>query len=111
MQLNVFLDDQSYPIDVPQYILDEGRDFFDRMDHDMDHGWQMSRQWVDNPDRVRRCQIVADRLLTALHTGQEGTLMLMAGYILTRMPGITGVQIDTTGDMLATEMLMEQPDV
>ena len=36
------------------------------MDQDMDAGWQMSRDWVDNPSREQRCQIVADKLLTAL---------------------------------------------
>jgi len=34
---------------------------------------------------------------------------LMAGYILKRLPGVTGVRIDTAGEMLHTELLYEKP--
>ena len=30
----------------------------------------------------------------------------MAGYILTRLPGIEGVQIDTDGEIFNTELIM-----
>ncbi|MDE2089840.1 MAG: hypothetical protein KGJ12_07455 [Gammaproteobacteria bacterium] len=106
MVLNIILDEQSYSIDVPQYILAEAHEFFDKMDSDMDRGWQMSREWVERPDTINRCRIAADKLLTAMHTGKQETLMLMAGYILSRLPGVTSVRIDTHGDMLETEMLM-----
>jgi hypothetical protein len=36
-------------------------------------------------------------------------ITLMAGYILKRLPGVTGVRIDTGGEMLHTEMLYEKP--
>lgn len=110
MMLTVYVDDQSYPIDVPEYILEEGRDFFDKMDRDMDRGWQMSRQWIDHPEPLHRCQIAADRLLTALQTGQQPTLLMMAAYILTRHPGVTAVRVDTDGDMLAHEILTQTAD-
>lgn len=110
MLLTVYVDDQSYPIEVPAYILEEGAEFFAKMDRDMDRGWQMSRSWIDHPGPLQRCQIAADRLLTALHTGQQATLLLMAGYILTHHPGATGVRIDTAGDMLEHEILTAPPD-
>ena len=33
-------------------------------------------------------------------------LMLMAGYILSRLPGVTDVRIDTNGEMLETEFII-----
>jgi hypothetical protein len=33
----------------------------------------------------------------------------MAGFILKRLPGVTGVRIDTGGEMLHTEMIYEKP--
>ncbi len=65
----------------------------------------MSREFVERPDRLQRCQIVADRLLTSLTQGNEATAMLMAGYIALRMPGAIGVDIDATGEMQNTELL------
>ena len=104
MILNVYVDDRTFQVDVPQDVLDEGREFFARMDEDMDRGWQMSREFVDNPGALERCQIAADKLLTALHKDNRNLLLLMAGYILTRLPGVHGVTIDTTGEIQNTKL-------
>jgi hypothetical protein len=71
MILNVVIEEQIYPVDVPAEIVADGEEFFGKLDRDMDKGWQMSRDWVDNPDVEQRCQIVGDKMLTAmrrLHT-------------------------------------------
>lgn len=107
MQLKVLVDDAAYRLDVPDDMLFEADEFFDKMDRDMDRGWQMSREYVERPDPQQRCQIVADKLVTALMNGRKTTALLMAGYILTRSPGVTGVDVDTTGEMQNTELLFE----
>jgi hypothetical protein len=71
----------------------------------MDRGWQMSRQFVERPDPMQRCQIVADQLLTSIMQENQATAMLMAGYIALRMPGAVGVDIDTSGEMQNTQVL------
>jgi len=68
----------------------------------MDKGWQMSREWVDNPDKMQRCQIAADKLYSAINAENETMVTLMVGYIMTRMPNITSVDIDTNGEILET---------
>jgi hypothetical protein len=83
-------------------------DFFKKMDADMDRGWQMSRKWVDRPDDVQRCQIAADKILTAIETENEKLAALMAAYILRRIPSIDSVDIDISGDMTATELIMKE---
>ena len=108
MMLNVYVDDRTFQVDVPQELLDEANEFFTRMDRDMDQGWQMSREFVEQPSALNRCQIAADRMLTALHNDNRNLLLLMAGYILTRMPGVRGVDIDTAGEMLNTRLLMDE---
>lgn len=107
MRFNVMIDDQTYPFEVPQFILDEGEEYFAKLDRDMDQGYQMSRTWVDNPGRMQRCQIVADRILDAIHRDNEKLGIMMAAYILTRQPGVTGVRLSTEGDMLEHEFISE----
>jgi hypothetical protein len=107
MILNVVIEEQIYPIDVPAEIIADGEEFFAKLDHDMDQGWQMSRDWVDNPDLEQRCQIVGDKMLTAMHNDNKKLLMLLAAYILARVPGIRGIRIDTNGEMLESELVME----
>ena len=106
MILKVVIDDQVYPINVPDRIINEAGDFFSKIDKDMDNGWQMSRDWVDNPNQEQRCQIVGDKMLTAMHNDNEQLMVLLSAYVLARVPGATGLRIDTNGEMLETELVV-----
>ncbi len=110
MILNIYVDDSAYAIEVPTDMMQEGEEFFARMDRDMDRGWQMSRTYVERPNTVQRCQIAADKILTALHTGNQKLALLMAGYVLSRVPGVQGVRIDTNGEIFNTELIMGRTD-
>jgi hypothetical protein len=105
MRFKVVIDEQIYAIEVPDDLLQEAAEFHARLDRDMDRGWQMSRQFVERPDPMQRCQIVADKLLTSILQNNQATAMLMAGYIALRMPGAIGVDIDTAGEMQNTQLL------
>jgi hypothetical protein len=105
MRFKVIVGEQVYAVEVPEDLLREAGDFHARLDRDMDRGWQMSREFVAQPDRLQRCQIVADKLLTGIMQGNESTAMLMAGYIALHMPGAVGVDIDASGEMQNTELL------
>lgn len=105
MRFEVIVGEQVYAVEVPEELLSGAREFHDRLDRDMDRGWRMGREFVAHPDRLQRCQIVADKLLTSLSQGNEATAMLMASYIALRMPGATGVDVDAQGEMQNTEVL------
>jgi hypothetical protein len=109
MKLKVIVDERVYAIDVPAPMIAEAEEFFQKMDSDMDGGWQMGPEFIEHPDKQQRCQIAANKLLTALSSANETVATLMAGYILKRLPGVTGVGIDTSGEMLQTEMIYETP--
>ena len=102
MILNIRIEDQNYPVDVPDQIVNEAGDYFARLDRDMDRGWQMSRSWVDNPDLEQRCQIIADRILGAFEQENKKSLIMYAAYILSRMPEVKLVDISTSGEMQET---------
>ena len=103
MQLRITVDEQTRELPVPDELMRDAEEFFGKMDRDMDGGWQMSREFVDRPNRLQRCQIVAHKLLGALSTGNMSLATLMAGYIVARLPGVSGVDIDCTGEMQQTE--------
>ena len=111
MKLNIIVDGRTNALEVPDNLLLEAKDFFAKLDQDMDKGWQMSRDWVEKPDAEQRCQIAADRILTAIDTDNEKLLMMMAGYILHTMPGVKSINIDVTGDMNETDIIMEHESV
>lgn len=110
MELKVIVDDEEYSLNVPDAIVQGAGEFFDRMDSDMDGGWQMSRDWVEKPDLVQRLQIVGNKLLTALENENHDLGRMMAGYILSRAPEIDALVLDTAGEMQNTEVrFKEQP--
>ena len=109
MKLNVIVDQRMYSVDVPPAMLHDAEDFFRKMDQDMDRGWQMGPEFIENPDKVQRCQIAANKLLTSLSGANETMVTLMAGYIIKRLPGVTGIRIDTGGEMLNTEIIYDGP--
>lgn len=102
MLLKAIIDDQELSLEVPEQILEQGQPFFAKLDADMDQGWQMSREWIARPTQIERCQIVADKLLTALEKENDRLGMLMAGYLLSRLPGLETVTLDTHGEMQNT---------
>ncbi len=99
MILKIYIEENEHDIHVPDNILNEAKDYFDMIDKDMDQGYQMSRTWVDNPDLMQRCQIVGDRILTAIETDNKETGTLMAAYILSRVPNAYAMHLNNEGDM------------
>jgi hypothetical protein len=104
MKLNVYVGDNMIPIEVPDDMLADAEHIYAKMDKDMDRGWQMFRDWVDNLSKEQRCQVVADKLLTALENENQPSSMLMAGYIMTRMPEVSNLHISTDGDITQTQL-------
>ena len=98
MILNVVIDDKMLELNVPESFLQQAEDFFARMDADMDRGWQVNREWVEQPDRLLRTQIAADKLLTALENEDHKLGRLMAGYILARVPDIERLELNPAGE-------------
>ena len=64
MILKVQIDDQLLELNVPEAFVEQAKDFFSRMDADMDQGWQVDREWVEQPDQMLRGQIAANKLLS-----------------------------------------------
>ena len=105
MLFQIHIDERQLQINIPPYVLEDGGEFFDKMDQDMDKGWMMSREWVENPNLTQRCQIAADRIADSMHSENETLTYLMAGYILTRMQNVKEVHIDTEGDITETQFI------
>ena len=102
MKLRITIEDRTKDLEVPDQMISEAGGFFAKMDKDMDRGWQMGPDFVENPDSVQRCQIAAEKILQAVDTQNENLLLLMAGYILNQIPGVTAVDIDSSGDPQST---------
>jgi len=109
LKLHVYINDETVEVALAPALLEEAAEFFDRMDSDMDKGWQMGREWIEHPNQEQRCQIAADKLLAGIESGNEHLQELMAGYIVSRVPQIDAVRIDTSGEMQETRFFALEP--
>ena len=107
MHIDVYVEDQLIRVEIPAEVLERGGEYFNMMDKDMDKGWKMGPTYVENPDTTMRAQIAASKMLTAIDTENQNLLRLMAGYIVTRLPGTKAVRIATDGDLLNTEFITD----
>jgi hypothetical protein len=103
MQLNLIIDEWSMNLEIPDDYLQKMQGSFDRMDQDMDQGKRLGQQWVKKLDQQQRCQLAADKLLSALESNNEMKALLMGGYIVSRMPQVRQVVIDNNGEPQETQ--------
>lgn len=105
MKLTVFVEDNSHDFEIPDNLVKDAEDFFKKMDNDMDKGYQMSSQWIEKPNQLQRCQIAADKMMSAIHNENEKMFMLMAAYILKYKPATKEVHLDSTGDISSIDFI------
>ena len=87
---------------IKETIVSEAGPFFEKMDSDMNKGWQMSKSWLKIQNQFQKCQIVADRLFTSIHLNKKKTAIMMAAYIINQMPSVKVIDIDISGNMEET---------
>lgn len=107
MILEVYVENNMLKVEVPEQVLDEAGEFFAMMDRDMDRGWKLGPEYVEDPNPTQRAQIAADKMLTAIETENQRLLAMMAAYIVHKLPGVKAVKIATDGDPQASEFLID----
>lgn len=99
MRIKVLVDDKVEEFEIPDQLIEQGEEFFNNMDADMDKGWQMGHVWIERPTVLQRCQIVADKMMGAIHNENEKLFMMMGAYILKNKPLTDEIHLDSTGDI------------
>jgi hypothetical protein len=96
--LTVITGDDTRTIPVTLVMMEDAASIFQSMDRDMSRGGKLGRHFIESPTVIQRCQIAGGRLLTALHTQNQASMTLMAAYILSRLPGVKTVNLNTEGE-------------
>ncbi len=96
--LKIALEDEQRSIAVPGDMVADAAPLLQKMDDDMDHGWQIGRRFSESPGTIERCQVATDRLLSALHSDNQASITLMVCYILANLEGVASVTINSDGE-------------
>jgi len=86
MNFNITIDEESYTLEVSDEIMKELQGAIEDMDADFDKGARIGRYWIDAPSDEQRCQLAADKVVSAVHQQNVRMFYQMAAYILTKFP-------------------------
>ena len=95
MQFNITIDQSPFALEVADGVMHEAKEFIADMDAELDRGIQLGRHWLDTPSVEQKCQIAANKVVNAMHQENIRMVYLMAAYILTKMPDLKMVTVNS----------------
>ena len=84
------------------------REYLDKMDSDMDAGFELSGEVIDAPDSVQRAKFVAMHLVQALMDEHDGMVAAGCAYLANRLPDLKQVKVVQQGEDLLLDLIFDQ---
>ncbi len=95
MNFNITIDEESYTLEVSEKLMQELESAHRDMDSEYDKGIQLGRYWIDQPTLEQRCQLTADKVVSAIHQENIRLFYIMAAYILRQFPALKKVTVSS----------------
>ena len=95
MIFNITIDDESYTLEVKDELMQERQSVHDEMDAEYDRGIQLGRYWIETPTLEQRCQITANKVVSAIHQENIRQFYITASYILSKFPDLKRVTVSS----------------
>jgi len=95
MNFNITIDEESYTLEVKDELMQELKNIHKDMDAEYDKGLQLGRYWIEAPTLEQRCQLTADKVVSAIHQENVRQFYLMASYILSKFPNLKRVTVSS----------------
>lgn len=108
MQFNITIDQELFTLDIPEGVFVEAKTFITDMDAEFDRGLQLGRYWIDAPTDDQRCQVAANKIITALHQEDVRSFYLMAAYVLTKFPTLKMIIVDSNYEIDEIDIQLQE---
>ncbi len=95
MNFNITIDEESYTLEVSEKLMQELQSAHHDMDIEYDKGLQLGRYWIERPTLEQRCQLTADKVVSAIHQENIRLFYIMASYILRQFPALKKVTVSS----------------
>ncbi len=108
MNFNITIDEESYTLDVKEELMQELQSAHRDMDAEYDKGLQLGRYWIDTPTLEQRCQLTANKVVSAIHQENIRQFYLMASYILAKFPNLKQVTVSSDFEISDIDIELEE---
>ena len=85
--------------------------YLDRMDRNMDNGFDLDGQHLASPDLLARARFTATRLVQALAAGNDGLAAATCAYLALRLPELKQVRAQTKEGQTHIDLVFDKPHV
>lgn len=85
--------------------------YIDRMDSDMDRGFDLEGNYLKSPDPSARARFTAISLVQALEAGNDGLAAATCAYLALRLPELKQVQAKTQAGQLHIDLVFDKAHV
>ena len=107
--LTVVVNDQAViEYDRRKPLAAHQRLYIDRMDRDMDNGFQLDGQHLASPDPLARARFAATSLIQALEAGNDGLAAATCAYLALRLPELKQVRTETRNGQTHIDLVFDK---
>ncbi|MDH5425492.1 MAG: hypothetical protein OEY29_10880 [Gammaproteobacteria bacterium] len=108
-KLTVYINNESIvEYDRNKRLPGKQREYLDKMDSDMDGGFKLGDEQIDNPDNKARAKFVAMTLIHSIEANNEQMIVATCAYLASREPGLTEVRATAEGENMMMDLIYDQ---
>ena len=108
-KLTIFINNEAViEYDRAKPLPEKQQQYLDKMDVDMDSGFLLGDDQIDQPDDKDRAKFVAMNLVQAIEANTEPYIVAYCAYLALRQAGLTEVRADAQGDQFMIDLVYDQ---
>lgn len=108
-QLVILLNGESQlQYDRSKPLLDQQREFLDKMDNELQRGITINNENIDRPDLKQRAQFVALNLINAIQSSEEQKAAAMCTYLAVFLPDLKQVKAEQHDEGMVIDLVFDK---
>lgn len=108
-KLTVYINNESIvEYDRNKRLPGKQREYLDKMDSDMNGGFKLGDEQIDNPDNKARAKFVAMTLIHSIEANNEQMIVATCAYLATRELSLTEVRATAEGEHMMLDLVYDQ---
>lgn len=108
-KLTVYINNESIvEYDRNKRLPGKQREYLDKMDSDMDGGFKLGDEQVDEPDAKARAKFVAMTLIHSIEADNEQMIVATCAYLASRESSLSEVRATAEGENMMLDLIYDQ---
>lgn len=108
-KLTVYINNEStVEYDRNKRLPGKQRQYLDKMDSDMDGGFKLGDEQIDEPDAKARAKFVAMTLIHSIEADNEQMIVATCAYLASRESSLSEVRATAEGENMMLDLIYDQ---